>query len=365
MTNPSFHFDTGRSVHLGLTPDGLPIRHAFEEREIRALGAALAAGRPLLVRGEPGVGKSQLARAAAVALRREFVHHVVDARTEARDLLWHFDAIGRLAKAQVMGALQGAASPAAAAPGAPSDPLRASTKKVLDLLEKELDVRNFLQPRALWWAFHWESALDQAKRVGASRPAAPDGADAAQGCVVLIDEIDKAEPDIVPNGLLEALGAGQFTPDGLGEPVTIQGPPPLVIITTNEERTLPDAFVRRCLALNLALPRDPQRLREKLIQRGRLHYGDRVAEGVLERAADLLVRDRQEAERRHWRPLPGQAEYLDLVRSAIVEAPNDPARQARLIEWNAEFVLKKHPDAVPNPGAERWTEEGDEEPADE
>lgn len=71
---------------------------------IDAVDAAIAAQRPLLVRGEPGIGKSQLARAAAKQLGRMFVGRVVDARTESSDLLWHYDAVARLADAQLAGA---------------------------------------------------------------------------------------------------------------------------------------------------------------------------------------------------------------------------------------------------------------------
>lgn len=60
--------------------------HLFEKEDVDAVNAALASGRPLLVRGEPGTGKSQLARAAAQGLKRAFVWTVIDARTEARDL---------------------------------------------------------------------------------------------------------------------------------------------------------------------------------------------------------------------------------------------------------------------------------------
>ena len=87
------------------------------------------------------------------------------------------------------------------------------------------------------------------------------------GCVVLIDEIDKAESD-VPNGLLEALGSGRFTPLGQTEAVEVRGEPPLVVITTNEERVLPNAFLRRCLVLELKLPRDDPGLIEHLIGAG-------------------------------------------------------------------------------------------------
>ena len=76
---------------------GESIAHVFEEDAIEAVHTAIAARRPLLVRGEPGTGKSQLARAVAHNLGRVLLSKVVDAHTEARDLFWSFDAVGRLA----------------------------------------------------------------------------------------------------------------------------------------------------------------------------------------------------------------------------------------------------------------------------
>lgn len=339
---------TGHVVDLDAGGNNPSARHRFEPRQLAAINAALAACRPLLVRGEPGIGKSQLARAAAKALGRAFVQHVVDARTESRDLLWHFDAVGRLAKAQVMGALQIGYLPLPKAEGeTDTDP----TEQALVRLDERLAIRNFLHPRALWWAFHWSDAENQAKSVGAETPPQPDGGDPRKGCVVLIDEIDKAESD-VPNGLLEALGAGRFTPEGRAEPVVAEEPPPLVIITTNEERALPDAFIRRCLVLHLALPREPAALIEKLVERGRTHFDDpvtgesRATPALLRKAAELLAKDRADADRRHWRPLPGQAEYLDLVRAVVTQARGSAEAQERLIDEVAEFVLKKHPEAA-------------------
>src|SRR5690349_6852654 len=84
---------------------GVPERaHVFSEREVIAVKTALAAHRPLLVRGEPGIGKTQLAEAAAIALKRPFVSFKVDSRTEPHDFLWHFDAIARLTETQLQGA---------------------------------------------------------------------------------------------------------------------------------------------------------------------------------------------------------------------------------------------------------------------
>ena len=333
-----------RSDHIEILPDpaaqsGLIPKHHFEPRQLMAINAALSANRPLLVRGEPGIGKTQLARAAALALKRAFVSHVVDAKTEARDLLWHFDAIGRLAEAQVMGALQVACPPPEKV--AVEDPAAQARR----LLRDRLAIQEFLHPRALWWAFAWQSALDQAGKVGLSPPPQADGGDPRNGCVVLIDEIDKAESD-VPNGLLEALGAGSFTPQGYQQAVTAVGPPPLIVITTNEERALPDAFIRRCLVLHLKLPEERQALIAKLVKRGQTHFGAAAAPELLQTAAELLADDRAAAEQRHWRPLPGQAEYLDLLRAVVIQAKGDFQRQADLIAEVGQFVLKKHPEAA-------------------
>ena len=180
--------------------------HQFEPRQVRAVNAALAARRPLLVRGEPGIGKSQLARAAAAALGRAFVSHTVDARTESRDLLWHFDAVARLAEAQLIGALR--ACPAEPATGTESERKDQPSSRHRD----QLAIGAFCIPRALWWAFDWEDALTRPIR-SACRAAATGRWRPANGCLILIDEIDKAEAD-VPNGLLEALGAGRFNPQG-------------------------------------------------------------------------------------------------------------------------------------------------------
>lgn len=328
-------------VKLAGTGDMPEAVHQFEARQVRAINAALAARRPLLVRGEPGIGKSQLARAAAAALGRAFVPYTVDARTESRDLLWHFDAVARLAEAQLIGALRRTPMPEPAT--GPDSNANAADQAEQPGIRERLAIGHFLHPRALWWAFDWDDALTQAIRVGVPSPPQPDGGDPANGCVILIDEIDKAEAD-VPNGLLEALGAGRFNPQGRTEPVTARGIAPLVVITTNEERALPDAFVRRCLVLHLRLPSDPARLAERLIGRGRAHFGNRVSAKVLQRAADLLIADREVARENHWLPLPGQAEYLDLVRAVTTREHTAKAQEA-LLDAVAEFVLKKHPDA--------------------
>ena len=130
--------------------------------------------------------------------------------------------------------------------------------------------------------------------------------DPANGAVVLIDEIDKAEAD-VPNGLLEALGDRSFQLQGHGRRVTAAGEPPLVVITTNEERALPDAFVRRCLVHEMCLPDQESSLVDHLAVRGQAHF-ERADPATLTAAAKLVWSDRERARKQHWFPLPGQAE---------------------------------------------------------
>ncbi|MBI3246247.1 MAG: AAA family ATPase [Deltaproteobacteria bacterium] len=292
--------------------------HQFDEPSIGAVNAALAAQRPLLVRGEPGVGKTQLAEAAAIELQRAFVPFTVDARTESRDLLWRFDAVQRLAQAQ----------------------LYAASNKQWEDVERELAERNFVRPGPLWWAFDATSAKETSR--GATPLDQPDNAArAANGWVVLIDEIDKAESD-VPNGLLEALGAGQFTSFGYEQSIHVTGVAPLIVITTNEERTLPNAFLRRCLVLTLAVPSEDDALIEYLTERGRAHFGEATSAEVLQEAARQLVKDRKEAAKDPHNPKPGQAEYLDLVRAVIELADGDVARQKALLATVARFTLIKH-----------------------
>ncbi|MBF0146319.1 MAG: AAA family ATPase [Magnetococcales bacterium] len=306
--------------------DGFPkLNHFFSEQDFHAVEAALYAERPLLVRGEPGIGKSQLARAAAVVLKRAYVQYVVDSRTESSDLLWHYDAVSRLAEAQLRGACGDVTS--------------------REELHRDLAVRNFVHPRPLWWALNWDSAAKQAEKQKHKPPRQAEGCDSNNGCVVLIDEIDKAESD-VPNGLLEALGMGSFHPPGWEDPVMRTEKMPLVIITTNEERALPPAFVRRCLVLHMGLPREEKHLKQYLIERANVHFN--LDQEVLNRAAEILIQDRREAEAARWRPLPGQAEFLDLLRAVSDMAPEEPKEQEKLLNRVARFTVSKHPDAKRN-----------------
>jgi len=320
-----------RNLAAILEPKGnmLATRHLFEQADIDAINAAIACRRPLLLTGEPGTGKSQLARAAASRLECAFVSFSVDSRTESRDLLWSFDAVGRLADAQLGKAL-----------------CEDSTK-----LRGELAIHNYVHPGPLWWGFDWARAKEQAekaqKRLGGTsdkeaiadiEPEQWDKGDPKNGCVILIDEIDKAEPS-VPNGLLEALGNGCFLPDGYKQRIMVEGIAPLIIITSNEERVLPEAFLRRCLVHHLSLPNEPEALIETLIARGQAHFED-LSETLLKKAAKMVVRDRQKAQDNHYHPLPGQAAYIDLLRGVYQQADNAAKREALLEKVRPYAVAK-------------------------
>ncbi|WP_413207851.1 AAA family ATPase [Rhodospirillum sp. A1_3_36] len=293
--------------------------HIFEQEDIDALSAAMAAERTLLLLGEPGVGKSQLARAAAWVLRRAFCHVVVDARTEARDLHWSEDMVARLADAQLVGVM--------------ADPDEAKKTRVDLALEK------YIQPGPLWWAFHWTDAERQAKEAGGGSPYLHPDCSPDKGTVLLIDEIDKAEAD-VPNGLLEALGSRQFQPTG-GITAVQAKRWPLIVVTSNDERRLPDAFVRRCIVHTLSLPAEEAPFVDRLVPVGRAHF-PAADEALLREAAKVTHRDRGICDQQRLRPLPGQAEYLDLLR-AVMTGPRPPdCTPSQWMNRISKYFLLKH-----------------------
>ena len=295
--------------------------HCFDERSAAALRAAEACGRPLLVRGAPGVGKSQTARAAAAFAGRPFLSTVIDGRTEPHDLMWRFDAVRRLADAQVL--------------------RRGQT------LEREL---HYVEPQALWWAYDWKGAKEQ--RTAHVEPCTPPLAWTADAdrAVLLIDEIDKADPDL-PNALLEVLANKGFpVPYGDRQVTCSDATRPLVVITTNEERELPTAFLRRCLVLTLELPDGRDALCDYLVAMGERHQafhrhrlGDEHWPGpchVLPQAAARLWKQREEA-RGVGGYAPGTAEFLDLANALATLWPNDAAAQAAQLQRLSEFAFDK------------------------
>lgn len=291
-----------------------------------AVEVALTTGRPLLLRGEPGTGKSSLAPYVARRLGWRYYEHVVTSQTGASDLLYRFDAVRRLGDAQL------------------PDRLRPD--------------HHYLEPGVLWWA------LDRASAAMRGSPDAPPAAEPHPEinagrdpgrAVVLIDEIDKAHPD-VPNGLLTVLGSNRFEVPYLNAAVTpamalrpretapVETSPLLVVLTTNEERELPSAFTRRCLVWTLTHPDI-----DHLVRIARRHFGtaDRPfadADVALARALAVRLEELRTGADPHTRR-PSTAEFLDAFRACRAQGVRPEASDARwrLIE---QLTLAKPEGAV-------------------
>jgi MoxR-like ATPase len=153
--------------------------------------------------------------------------------------------------------------------------------------------------------------------------------------VLLIDEIDKADAE-VPNALLDVLGNRSFTVPPLDHlhVRAAGGRLPLIIITTNEERELPAAFVRRCVVLNLNPPGEDAAFVAWLVQRGRVHRHLDIADEVRELAARQVLADRQ-ADVAAGYPKVGLAEYIDLLTALddLTEAASPGRRSAEQTAW--------------------------------
>lgn len=218
------------------------------------VNVALATGRPLLVLGPSGCGKSSLAFNLARLMGRHYYEFVVTSRSNARDLFYRFDAVRRLGDAHsATGQRRPASGPDGPAAGDDADSIWQSQYP-------------YIEPGPLWWIFNRESARRRGYEGAGHVPPATDPARWSPGdedapAVLLIDEVDKAEPDF-PNNLLVPLGSHQFMleevarvvelrPDGAAESVEEA---PLVVITSNRERELPEAFVRRCVVLEIPAP---------------------------------------------------------------------------------------------------------------
>lgn len=163
-----------------------------------AVNAAIALERPLLVKGEPGTGKTELARQVSAGLGLPMIEWHVKSTTRAAQGLYEYDAVSRLRDSQL------------------GD-------------ERVHDVANYIRRGKLWEAF-----------------------DREDHCVLLIDEIDKADIEF-PNDLLQELDRMEFHVYETGETVRARQRP-IVIITSNNEKELPDAFLRRCFFHYIRFP---------------------------------------------------------------------------------------------------------------
>ncbi len=183
---------------------------------LNAMNAAFAARVPLLLTGEPGTGKTQVAWYIKCFFQIPLFEYQVHSNSQASDMRYDFDAVAYLRDAY----LANQATSDKSASDKPPDPNNAN--------DPRSDSR-YLKPAALWKAY-----------------------ECASECVLLIDEIDKAPRDF-PNDLLQELDQNRFAHPFGQKDVERQGSPPITIITSNGERRLPDAFLRRCLVHHIAM----------------------------------------------------------------------------------------------------------------
>lgn len=163
-----------------------------------AVDAAITLERPLLIKGEPGTGKTLLAQEVAASLGMQLVQWHIKSTTKAQQGLYEYDAVSRLRDSQLG-------------------------------VDRVHDIKNYIKPGKLWQAFAAEERL-----------------------VLLIDEIDKADIEF-PNDLLVELDRMEFFVYETGETIRARHRP-VVIVTSNNEKELPDAFLRRCFFHYIQFP---------------------------------------------------------------------------------------------------------------
>ena len=219
-----------------------------------AVNAAVTLERPLLVKGEPGTGKTELARQVAASLNMKIIEWNIKSTTRAQQGLYEYDAVSRLRDSQLGS-------------------------------ERVHDVAHYIRKGKLWQAFSSEEKI-----------------------VLLIDEIDKADIEF-PNDLLQELDRMSFHVYETGTTVEAKNRP-VVIITSNNEKELPDAFLRRCFFHYISFP-EPEILR-KIID---VHH-PKLKSQVLETALSQFfeIRDTPGLKKK-----PSTSEVLDWLKLILAE----------------------------------------------
>ncbi len=226
------------------------------------VNAAITLERPLLVKGEPGTGKTVLAAQVAESLGRNLIEWNIKSTTKAQHGLYEYDAVARLRDGQL------------------GD-------------ERVKDIANYIVKGKLWEAFEAEVAP-----------------------VLLIDEIDKADIEF-PNDLLQELDRMEFYVHETQRLIKARNRP-IVIITSNNEKELPDAFLRRCFFHYIRFPdRDTM---ERIVQ---VHYPD-VKQQLLRDALTVFYEVREVT---GLRKKPSTSELLDWLKLLMAEdMPEDVLR---------------------------------------
>ena len=229
-----------------------------------AVNAAVTLQRPLLVKGEPGTGKTELAMQVAAALDLPILEWSIKSTTRAQQGLYEYDAVSRLRDSQLGDARVG-------------------------------DVRNYIRKGKLWQAFEADGRV-----------------------VLLIDEIDKADIEF-PNDLLQELDKMEFFVYETGETIRARHRP-IVIITSNNEKDLPDAFLRRCFFHYIRFP-DPDTLRAIVA----VHFPD-IKPALLTAALTQFYEVR---EMPGLKKKPSTSEVLDWLKLLLAEdlTPEDLRRE--------------------------------------
>ena len=228
-----------------------------------AVNAAVTLERPLLIKGEPGTGKTELAKQVAKGLGLEMIEWNIKSTTKAQQGLYEYDAVSRLRDSQLGE-------------------------------ERVHDVKNYIRKGKLWQAF------DTDKKI-----------------VLLIDEIDKADIEF-PNDLLQELDKMEFYVYETGETIVARQRP-IVIITSNNEKELPDAFLRRCFFHYIRFP-DTDTL--KMIVK--VHHAD-IKESLLTTALTQFFELREQP---GIQKKPSTSEVLDWLKLLLAEdlTPEDIKR---------------------------------------
>ncbi|MEO8061470.1 MAG: MoxR family ATPase [Pseudomonadota bacterium] len=227
-----------------------------------AVNAAVTLARPLLIKGEPGTGKTQLAEEIARSLERPLYEWHIKSTSKAQQGLYEYDAVSRLRDSQLGE-------------------------------ERVRDIRNYIVKGRLWEAF-----------------------DSDVQPVLLIDEIDKADIEF-PNDLLRELDRMEFYVHETRELVKARHRP-IILITSNNEKELPDAFLRRCFFHFIRFP-DAQTM-EKIV---RVHFPDLKKELLAEALGTFFdVRDTPGLKKK-----PSTSELLDWIKLLLAEdIPADALR---------------------------------------